>query len=137
MEAEQVVTSDTEIIHWYQERIEIMRMIPAGFIYNMDETGCSEFVDSCELMVVVPDSYQQRTISVPVDRHTKRSTLTCCISADGQSLKPYIIIDRVSLDDQIILSGYGPQTAEFVMQKHAFMTMMLFDKWANDIFFQH
>jgi hypothetical protein len=39
------------------------------------------------------------------------------------------------LDDQIILSGYGPQTAEFVQQKHAFMTMMLFDKWANDIFF--
>jgi hypothetical protein len=135
MEAERVVTSDFDIIHWYQKLSEIMRMIPSGFIYNMDETGCSEFVDSCELMVVVPDSYKQTSISVPVNRHTKRSTLTCCISADGLSLKPYVIIDRVTIDDQIILSGYGPHTAEFVMQPHAFMTMMLFDKWATDIFF--
>jgi hypothetical protein len=137
MEAKRVASSDDDIIRLYQEFSQILKTIPARFIFNMDETGCSEFVDKCELMVVFPDSYSLPNIAIPVDRHTKRSTLTCCISADGQSLKPYVIIDRVSLDDQIILSGYGPLTAEFVTQKHGFVTMLLFDKWANDIFSQH
>jgi hypothetical protein len=101
----------------------------------MDETGCSEFVDSCEMTVLVPDEYTSSEIFIPIDRHSKRLTLTGCIRAVGKVLKPYVIIDRVTVDDQLILSGYGPSTAEFVTQKNAFMTMVLFDKWAQDIFF--
>jgi hypothetical protein len=36
MEAERVISSDLEIIHWYQELSEVMKNIPAGFIFNMD-----------------------------------------------------------------------------------------------------
>jgi hypothetical protein len=54
---------------------------------------------------------------------------------DGKALKPSVIIDRVTLDDQLVLAGYGPKNVEFVTQKNAFMTMVLFEKWANDIFF--
>jgi hypothetical protein len=135
MEAERVQTSDNDIKQWYKELTDIISDMPAEFIYNMDETGCSEFVDSCEMTVIVPDEYIDSEIFIPIDRHSKRSTLTGCISADGKVLKPYVIIDRVTVDDQLILSGYGPSTAEFVTQKNAFMTMVLFEKWAQDIFF--
>jgi hypothetical protein len=70
-EAERVETSDSEIKQWYQELSALIKGIPVEFIFNVDETGCSEFVDACELMVLVPDSYISETIDIPVDRHSK------------------------------------------------------------------
>jgi hypothetical protein len=130
MEAERVETSNEDIKQWYKEHADLISDGRAEFIYIMDETGCSEFADSCEMTVLVPDEYRSSEIFIPLDRHSKRSTLSGCISADGKVLKPCVIIDRVAVDDQLILSGYGPSTAEFVTQKNAFMTIVLFDKWA-------
>jgi hypothetical protein len=93
MEAERIQASNEDIIKWYEELADLIKGIPAAFIYNMDETGCSEFVASCKLIVVVPDDYKEETIPVPIDRHSKRSTLTGCVSADGKALKPFVIID--------------------------------------------
>jgi hypothetical protein len=130
-----VQTSDEEIKHWYDELAPLLTAIPAEFVYNMDEAGCSPWVDSRELMIVVPSTYLEDSMFIPVDRHTKRSSLAACICADGSSMKPFVIIDRLSIDERVVLAGYGPRVVEFVHQKNSYMTSLLFEKWADDIFF--
>jgi hypothetical protein len=50
-------------------------------------------------------------------------------------MKPFIIVDRKTLDDELTLIDYSPLTVRIVYQKHAFMTKQLFDQWAEEIFF--
>jgi hypothetical protein len=134
-EEKRVFTSDEEIRQWYIALAKEIKAIPSSFIFNVDETGCNDWVDKRELHVLVPSDYKYETIPLPIDRNSKRSTLTACISPDGLALKPFVIIDRVTIDDQLLIAGYTPTVVKFVFQENAFMTKLLFDKWALEVFF--
>jgi hypothetical protein len=41
------------------------------FVFNVDETGCSEHIDGHEATVVLPIDYPDPSVPVPVNRHTK------------------------------------------------------------------
>jgi hypothetical protein len=88
-----------------------------------------------EIHVLVPSSYEEKEIAIPVDRNSKRFTLTACISADGQAMKPFVIINRVTINQKLLLAGYGPDVVRFVHQPHSFMTKRLFEKWTHEVFF--
>jgi hypothetical protein len=45
------------------------------FLFKVHETGCSEHIDSHEVTVVIPIDYPDPSVPVPVNGHTKRSTL--------------------------------------------------------------
>jgi hypothetical protein len=45
------------------------------------------------------------SVPVPVNRHTKRSTLTACIAADGYRMKPFVIVDRATVEAGVGLYG--------------------------------
>jgi hypothetical protein len=54
--------------------------IPAAFVYDVDESGWSEWADkSTEMIVLVPTDFEKDRIPVPVDRHSKWSTTVDCI----------------------------------------------------------
>jgi hypothetical protein len=135
IDAKRAEVKDSDIIQFYKNMSPLLDEIPAAFIFNVDETGCNEWTDKRDVTVLVPSSYEEDEIDVPIDRHSKRSTLTACISADGGTMKPFIIVDRKTLDDELTLLGYSPSTVQIVYQQHAFMTKQLFEQWASDIFF--
>jgi hypothetical protein len=41
------------------------------FVFNVEETGCSEHIDSHEVTIVVPIDYPDPSVPVPVNHHTK------------------------------------------------------------------
>jgi hypothetical protein len=75
-------------------------------------------------------------IEIPIDRNSKRSKLDACVSADGAAMRPFIIVNRVTLDPELILAGYTSDVVLLVHQPHSFMARNLFNKWAKEVFFQ-
>jgi hypothetical protein len=124
----------TKVKSWYNELKELIRTVPREFIFNMDESGCDEYVDSRNLSVIVPQEHEGKHADVPVHRQTKRATLTGCISADGSSLKPFIILPRETVDDEIFRVGYTPDKVVFFHHVHSFMTKRIFEQWMNMVF---
>jgi hypothetical protein len=134
-EKERVDVDPAVVDKWYDDLVEEIDGIPRQFIFNVDETGCCEYADRREICVVVPASYAHASIDVAVDRHTKRSTLTACIAADGYRAKPFIILHRSTIERELHLYGYTPENVAFATQQHAYMTGALFEEWAREVFF--
>ena len=127
---------DKDIQNWYVELEALCFDIPGAFIFNVDETGCCDWVDAHDVKVLVPSSYSEDKIKIPVDRNSKRATLVGCISADGTVMKPMILLSRKTIEGDIFLSGYNESNVLFAHQKNGFMTASLFEFWAENIFFE-
>jgi hypothetical protein len=82
-DSERLAVDASEIDAWYNILSEKLIGVSRRFVFNVDETGCSERIDSHEVTVVVPIDYPDPSVPVPVNRHTRRSTLTACMAADG------------------------------------------------------
>jgi hypothetical protein len=136
METQRVLCAQEDIAGFYDELEAVCEGIPAAFIWNVDETGCNEWTDKqAEYRVLVPDSYDSNWTYVPLDRHSKRSTLVGCIAADGSAMRAMIIVDRVTMEADLDLFGYDEEKILIVSQENAFMTTVLFQKWADEVFF--
>jgi hypothetical protein len=123
-----------QIKTWYTELNDLLKTVPREFIFNVDESGCDEYVDSKNLSVIVPDEHQSKQVEIPVHRQTKRATLTACISADGSTLKPFVILPRETIDEEIYRAGYTPDKVIFFHHVHSFMTKRIFEQWMNNVF---
>jgi hypothetical protein len=135
MEAERARVDPAEIDHWFDDLTRAIEGVPRKFIFNVDETGCSEYSDAHEIKVIVPDSHPDDTIPVPVNRHSKRASMVACIAADGYRMKPFIILERKTIETDIVLYGYSQFNVSMVHQENAFMTAALFDRWSDEVFF--
>jgi hypothetical protein len=105
------------------------------FVFNVDETGCSEHIDSHEVTVVVPIDYPDPSVPVPVNRHTQRWTFRACIAADGYWMKPFMIVDRATVEAVVGLYGYDSSSVFLAPQENAFMMTHLFELWAREVVF--
>jgi hypothetical protein len=135
MEAPRVQINYKEILDWYDKLGETIKSVPRNFIFNMDESGIDEYVDQTNLSVLVPKTFQEKSIPIPVHRKVKRATLTACISASGDTLKPFIIIPRGTIDEELYYAGYTSDKVVFHHHMHSFMTKKTFELWMNSIFF--
>jgi hypothetical protein len=135
MEAEQIAVDPDAIVAWYADLARRIEDVPRRLIFNIDETGCSDFGDQRELTVLVPYVCQANSVPVPVSRHTKRSTLTACIAADGYRMRPFVIVDRLTANRELAYYGYDESNVTLVTQANAFMTSILFEAWAKEVFF--
>jgi hypothetical protein len=61
----------SEMDAWYNSLSEKQMGISGRFIFNVDEPGCSEHIDSYEVTVVLPIDYRDPSVPVSVKRHTK------------------------------------------------------------------
>ena len=135
MDSKRIVVDTDEIMNYFDEVKEITENIPAKFIFNIDEAGCSSWADRHNTKVLVPCEYEDNQIPIPEDRNSKRSSLVGCIAADGMSMKPMIIVHRKTIDNDIKLAGYDEDSVLFACQDCGFMTTKLFLKWSEEIFF--
>lgn len=73
--------------------------VPVGFVFNLDESGQNTFIDAHNLYIIVPKEKDVRTF--PLNKGISRITLLHCISTDGTTAPPMIILPRVMMDDEI------------------------------------
>ena len=114
------------IKEYYRILEEEARGVPVGFIFNLDESGQNQYVDAPYIFVVVPEDEEITTY--PVSRATKRITLMHCISTDGTSCDPMIIVPRLTIDNEVydeITSG----SVLFRSQSKGYCTHELFSDW--------
>jgi hypothetical protein len=134
-ESERVAVDPEQIDAWLTKLEEKVQGIPRAFVFNVDETGCSEYSDSRKVRALVPIDYPAPSVPVPVNRHSKRSTLTACIAADGFRARPFLIVSRITAENKRRLDGYDQNNAFIASRENAFMTRSLFELWATEVFF--
>jgi hypothetical protein len=70
--------------------------VPTELIFNLDETGLSDWEERKSKPVVVPSDATQTPLHYPADRGIRHHILLCCISASGDAYKPLLIAPRPS-----------------------------------------
>lgn len=137
MEKQRIDVNPEDIRRKYEELEEHLRTIPGEFVFNVDETGCSDWADAQCMKVLVPSEYDKTYIKYPKDRNAKRASLVGCIVADGDSLCPLVILPRKTIESEVEIYGYKRDKVRFAYQEHSFMTTKIFDQWASEIFFPY
>lgn len=89
----------TDIDNYYTDLGVRVKDVPTSLVFDIDETGQDEYVDTHSMKVIVDSSYTKSFIKVPVRRSTKRSTLVHCICFDGTYSNPLVIIPRKTVDE--------------------------------------
>ena len=137
MEDSRNFCDESEIDSYLQQLEDVLRVgqVPAAFIMNIDEAGFAEYVDTHNSVRIVPASYAQKTVPVPVSRAEKRASLLAGICADGDTLKPMIVVPRDTMERELILRGYTVDKIHFAHSEKGYMTTDLFLQWAEKSFF--
>jgi hypothetical protein len=93
---------------WYNIRSEKLMGVSRRFVFNVDETGCSEHIDSHEVTIGVPIEYPDPSVPVPVNRHTKRSILTAWSesSAPHHNIEAFLRIGLVPFEEPLRSGEY-------------------------------
>lgn len=126
--------SKPEEIDLYFEKVdEILRTaaIPAAFVINVDESGFNEFVDARETTRVVPADYALNSVPVPITRGEKRATLIGAICGDGHALKPMVVLQRETIEAELLIRGYTTDKVIFARSDKGFVTTKLFTRWGR------
>ena len=136
MESLRLQAEDEEIDRYFELLESDVEGVPAHFIFNADECGFDEWQDRRECHAIVPAEYASDSILVPVTRQSRRSTLLGCIAADGSSLQPFVVVTRKTISHELRLNGYTAEKVEIVHQENGFIDTLLFEQWAEEIFFR-
>jgi hypothetical protein len=87
----------------------------------MDEMGHQEWSDAIDTICFVPRDIEDQLIFYPVSRTGKRITLIACIAADGSYVRPCLIIQRKTFDDELLVQGFTPEKVEIYSQSLSFV----------------
>jgi hypothetical protein len=135
MEKERVQASPEEIEAYLETLSRLIAAfgLPAGMLVNIDEAGHQCWQDAHRETVIVPVSYTEETIPMPVRRNEKRATLLGGICADGTVLDPLVIVPRVTIEKELLLLGGAK--LHIAYQPNGFITQELFEEWCRDVLF--
>ena len=79
---------------------DVTRVNPS-FIYNLDEVGFQDFVDSKSVTVIVPENFPSEKVNISCDRNEKRCSALVSISLDGENVPPTLILPRLTIDSEV------------------------------------
>jgi hypothetical protein len=71
--------------------MKIVPIVPTKLLFNLDETGLSEWENRKGKSILVPAQEQESTLHYPADRSVRHHTLLCCVTAFGDSYCPILI----------------------------------------------
>ena len=133
MEADRTQVNQQDIDEYYERLANSVNGVPVSLIFNIDEAGEDDYVDTHSYKVIVPSTIETRTIPIPVRRNTKRSTLLHCICADGTYAKPLLIIPRKTCDS-MILKRLCINNTMIKYQKKGYANTQLIKQWVQEVF---
>jgi hypothetical protein len=129
MDSKRLHIDPNVIDEYYNKLEELFELIPAALIINADESGFSEWADSKKVTSVVPSSYSNNKIYMPVKRDSKRCSFLGAITANGRALRPLIILSRKTIEEELLLWGYSRDNFDAQYQENGFISMKLFEYW--------
>ena len=81
----------SQLIEYIDLVDKVITMSPAELIYNMDESGLSDWEERKPKTVVIPKELENVKLHYPVDRGIRHITLLVTISAGGDAYFPLIV----------------------------------------------
>ncbi|OHT00012.1 hypothetical protein TRFO_33435 [Tritrichomonas foetus] len=126
LEKERTEVSNEEIDKFFEITEKEIVDIPASFLFNADETGIQPFLDIRDVTCIVPIEYPKEQVYVPVDRKIKRTTMLSCVCGDGESLKPLLVLQRKTIERELLYEGINGDDVECVCTENGFMLSNLF-----------
>jgi hypothetical protein len=104
-------------------------------VYNLDESGFQKKVDAHAAVVIVPSDYPEDETDVPFSRSSKRAMILAGSKANGDCLRPLVIIQRKTIEQELSELGYTPDQCIIVWREVGFITHALFEQWRRDVLF--
>ena len=132
MEDERLSVQIDSIEGYFQKLESTLSNVPAGFIFNLDESGFQRYVDQRHSTVIVPKSCL--AVHFPVSRREKRATFLAVVAADGTTMKPLVITPRVTIEAELVLAGYSEDVAVYAHSDKGFITEDLFFRYMTEVF---
>ena len=134
LEAGRYLCPYTDIEEYYNSLQELLKGVPIGWLFNLDETGEQDFVDSRTITVIVPSSTCTSTRTrYSVDRNGKRATVLHCICSDGKYLPPLFVLPRKTVDVDIF-DEINQDDVMFAESPTGFMNTEIFCKYIDQVF---
>jgi hypothetical protein len=75
---------------------KIVPIVSTELLFNLDETGLSEWEKRRSKPVIVPTQEQESTLHYPVDRSVRHHTFLCCVTASEDSYCRMLIAPTAS-----------------------------------------
>jgi hypothetical protein len=129
-----------EVPRWYLEEYltlikKIIPIVPTELLFNLDETGLSEWENRRSKPVLVPTQKQESPLHYPVDRSVKRHTLLCCVTASRDSYCPMLIAPTASAR-KLFDTGVRDHIDLIIeVRQLAYATAELFHRHITEVFF--
>lgn len=137
MEDARLFADSEQIESYFTDLEETIRVgnVPASFVINVDESGFDQYVDARKTTRIVPAEYSHKSIPVGITRAEKRATLIAAIAADGSALRPMVVIQRETVEKELLLRGYTVDKVYLRRSDTGFVNTKLFLDWGREIFF--
>ena len=126
-----------ETVSAYFDGLRVIDNTPAALVINIDESGQQDWADKRRLPCYVPASVCGKTVNMPVERSSTRSTLAVAISLSGELLKPLVIVGRKTVDNELIPRGYADDKVNYATSATSFINGAIFAAWIKDIVIKH
>lgn len=78
---------------------KIITIVPADLVYNIDETGLSDWENRKPKTVIVPKELEKHDLHYPVNRGIRHITLVVTISGGGDAYFPLVVTSDSSLEN--------------------------------------
>ncbi|KAK8894756.1 hypothetical protein M9Y10_023193 [Tritrichomonas musculus] len=108
--------------------------IPTPFVYNVDEEGHDEYVDTKKTETVVVPKGNTEKLRFPVERKDDHTTFVACICADGTYMKPLIVVKRKTMEVRILRTSLWNKL-RIEHEDTDYINSKIFDAWLEkDLF---
>jgi hypothetical protein len=114
---------------------KIVPIVSTELLFNLDETGLSEWENRRIKPLLVPTQEQESTLHYPVDRFVRHHTLLCCVTASGDSYCPILIAPTASARNLFDTRVRDHIDLIIEVRKPAYSTAELFHPYITEVFF--
>ena len=129
------VNFDKEKVEEYLKIIpKLLACVRRGFLFNCDEAGQQDFVDTRPCYVICPNEHIDPKI--PVERASRRLTVLHTIASDGEWIKPLFVVPRRSVDSDLY-DTIPYESIDIKYQNKGFLNSEIFMHWFSKIFVPH
>ena len=133
MEDHRIFAGREALERYFDELDEVIStaQIPAAFVINVAESGFDQFADARQTTRIVPADYQFNSIPVPITRSEKRATLIAVVCADGTTLRPRVVVQRETIEQELLLRCYTLDKVQLTRSDTGYVNKELFIQWAK------
>jgi hypothetical protein len=108
-----------------------------GLVYNIDETGCSDWEERKPFEGMIPKSMAKNQIHFPVSMKIPHQTMLICASGSEDALCPLIVTTNpvtLGIFKCAVQEGFD---LKIRLNSNWYVNADIFDKYTRDVFIPH